>query len=42
MITTLIKEFENKINKINKIDFFINNAGTNIINEIYNIKKRFR
>ena len=32
--------FEKKIKKISKIDFLINNAGINILNEIYNIKKK--
>jgi len=31
--------FEEKLKKINKIDYLINNAGINILNEIYNIKK---
>ena len=31
--------FEKKLKKINKIDYLINNAGINILNEIYNIKK---
>ena len=34
-----IIKFENEIKKINKIDFLINNAGINVLNEIYNIKK---
>lgn len=34
-----IKNFETRISEIKKIDFFINNAGINIIDEIYNIKK---
>ena len=29
-----------KISKINKIDFLINNAGINILDSIYNIKKK--
>ena len=35
-----INTFEKKISKINKIDFLINNAGINILDSIYNIKKR--
>ena len=35
-----INTFEKKISKINKIDFLINNAGINILDSIYNIKKK--
>ena len=35
-----INNFENKIKNVNKIDFLINNAGINIIDPIYNIKKK--
>ena len=31
--------FEKKLKGIDKIDYLINNAGINILNEIYNIKK---
>ena len=31
--------FEEKLKKINRIDYLINNAGINILNEIYKIKK---
>ena len=34
-----LSSFEKKLIKINKIDYLINNAGINILNEIYNIKK---
>ena len=35
-----IDEFEKKIKGINKIDYLINNAGINIIDPIYNIKRQ--
>ena len=34
-----LSHFDTEINKINKIDFFINNAGINIIDKIYEVKK---
>jgi len=35
-----INEFEKKIRNIKKIDYLINNAGINILDSIYNIKKK--
>ncbi len=35
-----INDFEKKIRNIKKIDYLINNAGINILDSIYNIKKK--